>query len=383
MVKLNEIYTPAANESIEYVDFNVRDVQIKMKANKQGKIAPDRHNIEVDGVSMAATGAFWQSIFSRYAINSQIFNLFTPDEVFERIVDAHGDDKMQMMVYRSGESVTAEENPKPQAFSTSLLGRNFSKFEQVLNMEVSDGATARFSSSGNGRIVVESPMVGASDFEICGDAFGGYFVTSIPIDGYGNSTSAPMLLRRVCSNGAVAMAPVFQSKISKGTNAVETLNRITSSLTHYAGEEALLACRARFQTAAVSKASIREVMEFWSALCKQFPGSDHNCKDQADKDLFTQAQNKFYALTGDAIALYGVFSNTAMSRRKMSLLESRCTMYELLNFATEVRSHHVNMAGKSTMDGMIGQTLATEFDLENSELGKRVKREFEGLYLAV
>lgn len=382
MVKLNDIYEPAANEKIEYVDFNVRDIQIDMVTKPNGALKPNRNVINLEGRRLRATGSFWQSIFSRYAINSQIFNLFSPEEVFSRIVECHGDDKMQMMTYQSDEHVDKEGNQVPQAYSTCLLGRNFSKFQEVLEMEVSEGATARFSSNSNGRIMVESPLIGASDFEICGDAFGGYFVTSIPIDGYGSATSAPMLLRRVCSNGAVAMAPVFQSKISKGKNPVETLNRVSSSLTHYAGEEALLACRERFKAATVSKASIREVMEFWQALCKQFPGSDSKCKDEAEKDLFTMVQNKYYGLTGDAITLYGVFSNNAMSRRKMSLLESKCTMYELLNFATEVRSHHVNVSGKSTLDGLVGQTLSTEYDLENSELHKNIKREFQGMYLS-
>lgn len=384
MVKLADIYTPAANESIQYRDFHIADIKIDMETKKNGQMKPNRNWIKIEGEDkpMRATGSFWQSIFSRYAINSQIFNLFTPEETFERIVQCHGDDKMQLMTYQSDEAVDGEGNQVPQVFSTCLLGRNFSKFDQVLDMEVNEGAVARFSSAGNGRIMVESPLVGASDFEICGDAFGGYFVTSIPIDGYGSATSAPMLLRRVCTNGAVAMAPVFQSKISKGKNPVESVNRISNSLTHYAGEEALLAASERFKAAANSKASIREVMEFWSALCKQFPGSDSKCKDEAEKDLFTHVQNKYYGLTGDAITLYGVFSNTAMSRRKMSLLESRCTMYELLNFATEVRSHHVNVSGKSVLDGLVGQTIATEFDLENSELHKNIKREFQGMYLS-
>jgi hypothetical protein len=383
MPKLSEVYVAAENESIEYVDFNVRDIKVAMETKKNGDIKPNRHVIELEGETLRATGSFWQSIFSRYAINSQVFNLFSPEEVFERIVEHHGDDKMQMMTYSSGETTDKEDKPVRSAYSTCLLGRNFSKFDEVMDLEVADGATARFSPNTSGRIMVESPLIGSSDFEICGDSFGGHFVTSIPIDGYGNSTSAPMLLRRVCSTGAVAMAPVFQSKISKGKNAVETLNRVSSSLTHYSGEEALLACRDRFKAAAVSKASIREVMEFWSAMCKQFPGSDHKCTDEAQKQLFTRVQKKYYELTGDAITLYGVFSNTAMSRRRMSLLESRCTMYELLNFATEVRSHHVNVSGKSTFDGMVGQTLATEFDLENSEVGKKRAYGFQGMYLAV
>jgi hypothetical protein len=41
-------------------------------------------------------------------------------------------------------------------------------------------------------------------------------------------------------------------------------------------------------------------------------------------------------------------------------------MYELMNFATEVSSHHAEAAGSRRLAGWFGTTVSNEFDLEGT-----------------
>ena len=67
---------------------------------------------------------------------------------------------------------------------------------------------------------------------------------------------------------------------------------------------------------------------------------------------------------------FAVASDEAISRKKQSQLAMDCTVYDLLNFATEITSHHGPLLndGATKIIAWVGQTLADAggYDLENS-----------------
>ena len=57
----------------------------------------------------------------------------------------------------------------------------------------------------------------------------------------------------------------------------------------------------------------------------------------------------------------------AFSNRKQSLLPSKATSYDLLNFVTELSSHHTQGGSKISLQGLCGTLLSREYDLEGFE----------------
>ena len=44
----------------------------------------------------------------------------------------------------------------------------------------------------------------------------------------------------------------------------------------------------------------------------------------------------------------------------------RCTVYDLINFATEVASHHAEAEGARKIQAWVGDCLANEYDMEGT-----------------
>lgn len=71
-------------------------------------------------------------------------------------------------------------------------------------------------------------------------------------------------------------------------------------------------------------------------------------------------------LMGDLNGVYGMANLDAISPKRQRTLPAGCKVYELLNFASEVATHHTNPAGNRVIQGYIGDLVANEFDLEGT-----------------
>ena len=63
---------------------------------------------------------------------------------------------------------------------------------------------------------------------------------------------------------------------------------------------------------------------------------------------------------------YGLANLDALSAKRQRVLPSRCRVYDLLNFASEVATHHSTPAGSQSLQAFVGTTVADEFDLEGT-----------------
>jgi hypothetical protein len=62
-----------------------------------------------------------------------------------------------------------------------------------------------------------------------------------------------------------------------------------------------------------------------------------------------------------------VASSQAIGTKKQRMLPMDCTVYDLLTIATEITTHRRGqLTQPRLLHAWVGQTLATEFDLENS-----------------
>jgi hypothetical protein len=71
-------------------------------------------------------------------------------------------------------------------------------------------------------------------------------------------------------------------------------------------------------------------------------------------------------LSGGLHETYGLANLDALSIKRQRVLPAKCRVYDLLNFATELATHHANAAGNRVLQAQVGSLISEEFDLEGT-----------------
>ena len=58
--------------------------------------------------------------------------------------------------------------------------------------------------------------------------------------------------------------------------------------------------------------------------------------------------------------------STTLSAKRQRTLPTACKVYDLLNFASEVATHHADEAGSRTLQAYLGELVSGEYDLEGT-----------------
>lgn len=191
--------------------------------------------------------------------------------------------------------------------------------------------------------------------------FSQQFYVETPLDGYGKPAIYISLLRQVCKNGAIAMAPAFREDVVLGKDPVYSLNRAVESFDSVEGYEAL---HQRFSRAQASRASLRECQGLFKILYRM--------------DKNSAAVQAYEKVVGDVYNEYGVANLDALHEKRLRLIPAKCRVYDLLNLATEVSTHHANAADAHKLRAWTGTTLSDEYDLEGIA---QKNTEFEGIFI--
>ena len=231
--------------------------------------------------------------------------------------------------------------------------------------------------------VVESchtPRTGSNSFEISGDAFSNRFVMSTPIDGYGLPNIHLSLLRQICSNGMVGYAKTFRSALALGRGDDDVKYSIIRALDGFNNDEGYAALRQRFEAAIRSWASVYEANSLYKLLVKSLArrhvgwngatGDDDNGiatllrPQQASWSREADSENAdeigspmimaFHRMTGDVSHIYGLANIDALSVKRQRTLPVSCTVYDLLNFVSEVATHHADDHGSRATPNLPG-----------------------------
>lgn len=318
--------------------------------------APTR--LTLDGQKVIATGRFWRSLSVRCGLNESVFRYFDPDEVFTRISQRSGERKLRFTLEHPSKG-------DPKLLGVTEVGA------PILDIE---GARALVSAHGgervsyhDGRITsMHVPATGAGRFRIGPDEFENRFSLDLPLDGLGEPRIFTMLLRLVCLNGAIAHKPAFQSDVRLGDDPWHALDR---ALCSYADADGFSAMRQRFEAAQKSWASLEEVRALDQVLGGMSWGSERGAADR---------RSAFQRMVGDLPGIYGVASLDAISPKRRRLLPSRSRVYDLLNFASELSTHHAPTAGAMRINSWIGSVIVSEYDLEGSA---QEVSDFEALFM--
>jgi hypothetical protein len=115
--------------------------------------------------------------------------------------------------------------------------------------------------------------------------------------------------------------------------------------------------RQRFDSAQRSWASIREAEELYRVLARL-----HFRRGRKTDSIL----GDYYNVTGRLQELYGLANLEALGSKRQRVLPAKCRVYDLLNFASEVGTHHATPAGNRLLQAYIGNLIADEYDLEGS-----------------
>lgn len=344
---------------IEYQVNNIRDIQAIQTVNeKTGKRTVD--SVRIGDRQVDVSQRFWNSLFSKYGFSSKTFNYFEPAEVFDRIAERRSDDKIRVCL-----SMTDNDEGNPTVLAVSNHVKPVLEYDSIL--ELLDGYEL------NGVINYADGVVSAthtptseSDFDIRGDQFKPRYQTIIPIDGYGSPEVALGWDRVVCSNGAVAFGKVFSNKISGGNDMEAGLKRLSNVCENYGNDEGYDALRRRLVSSSESYASVLECSNAMKLITRSLGSTGIARADVRD------AFDKFELIAGNPAMMYGLVTQTSASSKRLASLPSRATVYDLINFVTEMSTHKFDQEiERRKVYGHIGQLLSNEFDLEGTAADNR------------
>lgn len=335
------------------------------------KVPGDKHrgprsvvdSIVVDGEPLRTSKRFWTSIQCRFGFSPNVFRYFDHDEVFKRISERAPNNKIRYCIERDADhkgTLLAVTNPNAAAIRNDQLHDVLSKY----------GAQDVTYSNGIVRST-HKPRVGASPFTIAGDEFINQFVIDTPIDGFGRPSIYLSMLRLVCSNGAIGYGKAFRSEISGGKTDDELGFALTRAMEGFNNEEGYAAMRDRFNSAAHSWASVNESQRLYRLLTSlAHSGSlEKKGREHVDGEVIETASpvfHNYHNMTGDINEIYGISNLDTMSTKRQRTLPSACKVYDLINFATEIASHHSHEFGGRKLQAYVGDLISSEYDLEGT-----------------
>ncbi len=371
------------DKRFDYTYTAVNDLGVETEQDRRSG-QPKVKAVLVHGEPLEPTDRFWTSLYARFGFSGYFFKYFQHNEVLDRIAKVEND-QVRVCIERNpvaGKNrLLAVSSPnKPLVLYDDLMA-TLGRYEGR-NIVYGDG-------------VVESthvPRAGANTFNICGDEFSNRFVMSVPVDGYGLPNIYLSLLRHICTNGAVGYAKAFRSSLALGKGSDDVNYSVVRALEGFGNDEGFAALRSRFDAAGKSWASVNEAQSLYKHLLKMLyhkhvgwsgasvageigmappfqngivaPALADNAK--LPEEISSPIITKFHALTGDVSGIYGISNPDALSVKRQRTLPTRAKVYDLLNFVSEVATHHADEFGARSSQAWLGSLTSGEFDLENS-----------------
>ena len=356
-----------AAATFEYGTCRLRDIQVPRVEESSDKPNSVKftETLTLGDRTVVPSKRFWNSLQIRFGFTHNIFRYFSHEEVFRRISQKAPDDKVRYCLEIEDASapptLLAVSSPKAAVIERDELEQLLTRY-RAKEHAYHDGVIRS----------CHAPRH-SSPFTISGDGFEAQYVIETPIDAFGRPAVYLALLRQVCSNGAIAMTPAFRSEINLGRGSANPTFGLERALEGFNNEEGFAALRQRFESSTKSWASIHEVTRLGRTVsgmlqCREVSnrlGMTVKGGDGA-KHEDTPVMNAFGKMTGDLTRVYGLANMDALSAKRQRTLPSACRVYDLLNFASELATHHAKPEGGRKLQAYIGDLVSGEYDLEGT-----------------
>lgn len=280
---------------------------------------------------------FWSSFNRRFNLNNIIYNYFTPEETIGRIIKARGDVELRLAI---------ESNSK--ILGVTQANKSILEFDQCIDWLNNNGAKRTHYHNGVLEGVFERDE-NNKKFQIGGDEFRHQHNVRIPVDGIGTPNLFVSLYRLVCQNGMMGFNTAFATPVNVDKeNPLSTLDRATNNFKNDEGYSKLEKKMEDSQKAALSVGEAKRIKSLLEKTsCGSFSLSE-----------YLKMVNLPYYGTKDLDRL-GKIANTLPCTDGIGLV----SVYDVINFLTELSTHKANDAERNRINGLVGQILSQEFDL--------------------
>ena len=297
-------------------------------------------SLVIDNSAYKLSDRFYKTLASELGIPYGVFGFFTPLEVMERAAAKVPDLQLRVTVDTEGRQALGLTQNKGLPMPINYIENVLHNDKRLTGVEYSDG--------------VLSAMLDLDDpWDVPNDSTYGMRVRCrVPVDGVGMPDMSLATWRQVCSNGAVAETSLFRTKMEIKDNSGEHFRRLLASFSNPSGVEML---QERMCNAAETKASVGEVVLLEGLIRR----SVANARNQM---LLRERLND---VADNPCVRYGVTDLANIGQKKRPLLPVGCSVADLLNFASELGTHHSDLLkSDSTLQSFSGTLLSKGFDLE-------------------
>ncbi len=288
----------------------------------------------------SVTPRFVTSLAKKLKFSNTIFNYFSPAEVLERAAEIHP----------KQEFVATFDNHNNQILG--IIERDKKVLPPSIGCKIfSEDPRMRKTFYENGVWKGELHLDESFNIPNSGE-YRRRLTIHYPVDGIGSPCIYLALLRQVCSNGSVAQVSSFRTDIEINDESGTHLGRLLKSFSNQHGFSAL---EERVDIAQQTVASVNELMMIDNLMQEYVQ----------DKNSYRKLHNRLYEIAGEPCHTYGTTSLSNIPAKKRALLPVNCAVNDLLNFCSELTTHHGNLlTSAQAFDIASGRTLAGEYDLE-------------------
>lgn len=296
--------------------------------------------IRFDNQDFKTSDRFITSLARKLKFSNTIFNYFSAEEVFSRVYERNADVSFKVTFDRQDGEILGVVDENKKMLPAEIVCNVFSQDPRIQKIQYSKGIwEAEFQLEGTFHV--------ANDSEYARKIWVHY-----PVDGISMPCIYLSVLRKVCSNGAVALVPGFRTDIEINDESGTHLARLLRS---YNNESGFLALENRIQSAQNTQASVNELLKISNLLSSQI----------TDRSSVSSLQTKLEEIAGDPCARYEITALNNISPKKRPLLPVDCSVNDLFNFCTELTSHHDNLISNTdAFHSALGGMMVQEFDLE-------------------
>ena len=296
--------------------------------------------ISFEGENYKPSRRFLKGLAQRMKVSLAVFDLFSPLEVVRRAAERAPDLLLRLTLDRQDHQALGliEDKGVPiPAGNIEIVMRDDRRLQEF---DYHDGLiTGRFD-------------LGEA-WDIPNDSkYGVHVLTEVPVDGMGTPDATLATWRQICSNGAVAEAPIFRTKMEVKDSSGEHFRRLLSSFSNPRGVEML---HARLVAANETKASVDEVHQVETFIRRQVRDTRHQML------LCERLQD----VAENPCVRYGVTDLGAIGERRRALLPTGASVADVMNFVSELNTHHAPLLkNQHAADGLLGDFYAKNYDLE-------------------
>ena len=296
----------------ELAKINISEIEpISVKAESKHNLMGVRIGCDAFYISPR----FIKSLMSMFGFTDNIFNYFSPTELFERITERHKKQTIQLCFDQKNKAVMAATKSDNHLFPLAKVIDAVQKNEKLLSVRYCP-------KNGTLETFIEQP----NQWHAKGDsAYQGRLRFTTPVDCWGDSKIALGMVREVCTNGAVVTKDIFTSKVivekESGTHLRHLLDK-------FRNDRAFAAMQKRLNDARFIKVSAAEYFKATQLFILH--GGENALKIVECMEDFANYPEQFYQCDS--------FDKIAPARRKD--LPVSLSLLNLLNMVSEVMTHH-------------------------------------------